>query len=255
MNIIILVLELLTLLAFGILFIKFRALVSDLKGQRPTDANYVVERLSQHTAEIVNANALAALNLRFPVFFGGPSVDATHARILIQQLVYRTPNTIAELGSGTSTILIAKAMQLLGSTEHLHVSIDHELRYLDVTKKYAKLNGVFDSIKFAHCPLRSLDIEQGEWYSNVPEALEGRKIDLLIIDGPPAYESGKQRARGPALHVLFPHLAEDCTILLDDANRPGERQIVEQWLVKYPQLKIRRIDDGKGIAILQLGEG
>ena len=59
--------------------------------------------------------------------------------------------------------------------------------------------------------------------------LPDREIDLLLVDGPPGYGEGMERSRYPALPALEPRLAPGAMVVLDDASRPGEREIIERW--------------------------
>ena len=238
-------------LGIGAIYFKLRRL-NERISILPIITDYSkADFVEEKTSEIENTIALTALNLKFPIFLGGPSIDGIHARLLIQQLLSNTPRTIVELGSGSSTVLIARTMQLLGSKDHFHVSVDHDLHYLEISRRYAILNQVADNIKFAHCPLKRIDSLNKAWYADIPSTLEGRKIELLIIDGPPAYKEGQEEARSPALEVLYSHLAEKCTIILDDANRQGEREIANQWVQRYPEFRLTRTTQGKGVVVLE----
>jgi predicted O-methyltransferase YrrM len=238
------------LAGIALLFYKLRNLGKALSHQTAKIDRHIDAALKDKVSEIENTIAIGALGLRFPIFFGGASIDGFHARYLIQHLVASPPKFIMELGSGSSTILLAHTMKLLAADEYKHVSIDHESYFLEITKRYAALNGVADAVEFVHCPLEKAGPSGEEWYAHVPETLGGKKIDLLIIDGPPAYGKGLELARAPALDILYPHLAERCTIVLDDANRPGETQVAEQWIKKYPDLRMTKLPQGKGLAIL-----
>jgi hypothetical protein len=55
------------------------------------------------------------------------------------------------------------------------------------------------------------------------------QVDLLIVDGPPAHEPGHGRRRAPALAAFGPLLPETATVILDDVNRPGERDVLTAW--------------------------
>lgn len=44
------------------------------------------------------------------------------------------------------------------------------------------------------------------------------------------YGSGRRRT----LHDLWPHLADQAEVWLDDADRPRERQSVAEWSSTYP---------------------
>ena len=72
---------------------------------------------------------------------------------------------------------------------------------------------------------------------------------MLVVDGPPADES--PLARFPTGPILFPGISEGGVVFLDDANRAGERLIVERWLGFFPTLHVERLNCEKGCAMLQ----
>ena len=212
----------------------------------------VLSRLDERSLEIQTAGALAHLRFRFPVFLGGPSIDAYHARQLLFVLQERKPRTILELGSGASTVIVARALQVLGCPPDLHIAVDHDVRFLRNTVQLARANGVDRLVRFEHCPLAPLPGYPLPWYANVSEAIGRSRIDLVIVDGPPASEPGTERSREPALPMVRKFLAEDAVVILDDANRAGEGQILESWLRDYPEFSVTRIREGKGVAVLTL---
>ena len=205
------------------------------------------------TAEGVNASCINALGFRFPVFMGGPSIDTHHARNLVFLLQERRPRTILELGSGSSTIIIARTLQLMGASPDLHISVDHDARFLGNTQELARLNGVAELVQFEHCPLSAVDGFPTPWYSRIVELAKSSRFDFVLVDGPPAYAKGEDRAREPALTMLRPYLSENAILILDDANRPGEQDVVTAWLDRYPEFNLYEAKEGKGIAILSLG--
>jgi predicted O-methyltransferase YrrM len=67
------------------------------------------------------------------------------------------------------------------------------------------------------------------WYAadalrSVPE-----RIDVLLVDGPPAFEPGTGLSRYPALPLLEERLAEGAVVMLDDIDRDGEQQVLDAW--------------------------
>ena len=244
-------LQILCLVAVSYAIWKVQALSARIQSLKTHNDRMIENSVQEIVEELQNVGSLSALNLRFPVFYGGPSIDGTHGRLLVQQLISRRPKTIVEIGSGTSTIVIARVMQILGIEDLHHVSIDHEEYFLEISKRYAEANEVASRIKFSHCPL-GLDEKTGlSWYSGVEKVVGSRAIELLVIDGPPAYEQGKETAREPALDILYRHLATNCVVILDDANRPGERSVVSNWMARYPEFRLRRIESGKGMVVLE----
>ena len=72
-----------------------------------------------------------------------------------------------------------------------------------------------------------------------PEALSGllsadanflRRISLVICDGPPSSTRGGRFGLVP---VLRENLAPGFRILLDDARRPGEREVLRRWASEF----------------------
>lgn len=75
---------------------------------------------------------------------------------------------------------------------------------------------------------------------------------MLVIDGPPWFVS--PLARYPAGPALFPKLAREGLILLDDAARDDESRIMERWRAEWPRLGCVRYDTEKGTALMQFHE-
>jgi hypothetical protein len=69
------------------------------------------------------------------------------------------------------------------------------------------------------------------WYDDkiLESGCEGIKFDMVIVDGPKAYENGKGLIRYHALHFLQNKLNDSNVIFLDDANRQGEKLIIKKW--------------------------
>jgi hypothetical protein len=140
----------------------------------------------------------------------------------------------------------------MGASPDVHISVDHEARFLRNTKELARLNGVGELVQFEHCPLQPVDGFPNPWYSRIPELVGSIKFDFVLVDGPPAYAEGEGRNREPALTALRPYLAENAVIVLDDANRPGEQDVLRAWLEKYPEFHLYHATEGKGVAIFTL---
>jgi predicted O-methyltransferase YrrM len=252
---------LLTLLVLIWMAWKLRARFLHLDGQlaalsaefRKMIDNRVVDRIAEVSVEVQNASALRQLDFKSPLFLGGWSIDSFLGRTIFDSVLVDRPNCIVELGSGSSTLLIARCLSLIGHGDAEHIAVDHEETYLEQTRSYLALNGLEQHVKLWLCPLSRDDVTGKLWYSGLTQRLEGHKIDLLLIDGPPG--TTQEDSRYPALPVLMPFLSDRCTIMLDDARRPAERSIVEQWAAKFPDFDVRFLRDGHGVAILRRRAG
>jgi Methyltransferase domain len=146
---------------------------------------------------------------------------------------------VVELGSGVSTIVLARAARELEA--HL-VSIEHDREWA------ARIRAVLgrerlSAAEVIHVPIAPLDTRivgeplsapgfraPQDWYEAV--ALRDacpREIELLVVDGPPAADSPDVLTRSPAVPALGDRLADGCTVALDDVFRRGERRIAELW--------------------------
>ena len=71
------------------------------------------------------------------------------------------------------------------------------------------------------------------WYAQRALPSLPPRIDLLLVDGPPAFEPHIELSRYPALPALAERLAPDATVILDDIDRPGELRILKTWERDY----------------------
>jgi predicted O-methyltransferase YrrM len=149
------------------------------------------------------------------------------------------PEVVVECGSGASTVLLAK-LQRQRYRGRL-ISLEHDERFAARTRGMLDMNGLDDVVTV--CPLGPNG--QWQWYTLRPEI---RKIDMLIVDGPPARTAWL--ARYPALPLLRERLSDDAVIVLDDVHRHDERVILRRWLSEYPEYTATVVEHTKGAAAL-----
>jgi len=143
-------------------------------------------------------------------------------------LVTRPEVSLAlECGSGTSTLFLARALQLKGSGRL--IALEHMEEFLEPTIEALKRHGLDDVAEVRHAPLSEVEIDGDTylWY-DPSSILDLSDIDLLIVDGPPG--STGTRARFPAYPLLNERLALSALILVDDLQRSDERAVVDAWL-------------------------
>lgn len=210
--------------------------------------------ISGASESIVNAVYLNSSKFKFPVPLGGPSIDADHTRLLTFLLQLKKPKKILELGSGSSTVLIARLLRDLGAPPDSHVAVDHEPVFLNLTRELCTVNGVEEGIHFEYCPLAEVQGHSLKWYQISQNIKDRGPFDLILVDGPPAYTEQTQIARHPALPELVDYLSTDGVLLLDDANRDGERQVQSRWRDRFPELKFHHSESGKGVLMVSRKE-
>lgn len=158
----------------------------------------------------------------------------------------RNPITVLECSSGVSTLVVARCLQINGKG---HVfSLEHDPKYALITRKQLDKYNLAEWATVLDAPLETAHTET-PWYreESIPPGLE--PIDMLIIDGPPAAVA--PLARFPALPRLLSRMATTALILMDDAKRDDETEIVKRWLLMFPTLLHRDGYCEKGCALLE----
>ncbi len=160
---------------------------------------------------------------------------------IVDEIEALRPQHVVELGSGATSLVIAKALSMSGGGR-LHSYDQHEPF---VTEMRHWLEGNALSAEFHHAPLTQRDpFWPGLWYDL---CLVPQVIDLLVIDGPPW--AVHPFARGIA-ERLFERLSPGGVILLDDAARPGERIVARRWARKWKDFEFSYEGGGsKGLLV------
>jgi hypothetical protein len=85
-------------------------------------------------------------------------------------------------------------------------------------------------------------------------ALRATPIDLLLVDGPPAYAAGRGLARYPACPSCGTGSPPGATVVLDDVERPGEQEVLRRW-ERETGLDFDRRAGRAGVAVARAGGG
>ena len=158
------------------------------------------------------------------------------------------PRTVVEFGSGASTLVMAYALEQVGQGRIL--SLDHDAAYGAKTNATLAKHGLTAFAEVHHAPLTAVDLPDGTWQWYDPATFDGAdEVDLVVIDGPPV--KTQRLARYPALPLLADRLSDRAVLVLDDAARDDEQQIVDRWCAAFPGFVREFTDEAKGIAVLR----
>jgi predicted O-methyltransferase YrrM len=136
----------------------------------------------------------------------------------IVRCAWQTRGAVLECGSGLSTLLLGVVAERTGARVW---SLEHDGAWAE------RVRGALSRHKLRSAEVRCADLRSfGDytWYS-ATDALP-RHIGLVVCDGPPGDTPG---GRYGLLPLMREHLAPGCVILLDDAGRPGEQEVLERW--------------------------
>lgn len=149
------------------------------------------------------------------------------------------PGLVVELGSGVSTLVAAKA----GARKVVSIDNSDEFggKTISLLKDH-KVRGV--DVRIA--PLQPY-ANGFTWY-DTSMIKDLKKIDLLIIDGPPG--SKNPEARYPALAEFKDKLSSKAVIIIDDVHREGERKLAEDLAKGMPNHQLVILDHEKGTAVI-----
>jgi predicted O-methyltransferase YrrM len=163
---------------------------------------------------------------------GDFALNPTDLLELLHLIRTRQPRLVLELGSGTSSVWIAYALEKSGGRL---VSLDHDGGYAARTRSALAAHGLSPIAEVRDAPLTPAGIDGRDypWYD--PEALADlHDIDFVLIDGPPAATGAD--ARYPAMHMIEKRLADRATIVFDDAGRADEQAAMTAWTERFTGL-------------------
>lgn len=151
------------------------------------------------------------------------------------------PKVILDLGSGVSTLVLAKS-----SPGAKVFSIDHLPEFASKTRSLLADHQI-TNVDLRVAPL-SPHPTGSDWYDR-SALLDIDQIDLLFIDGPPG--SKDEKARHPVLAQCLSKLSPKAVIVIDDAAREGERALAEMFLQALPGYELEFLNHEKGTAVLR----
>jgi predicted O-methyltransferase YrrM len=130
-----------------------------------------------------------------------------------------SPGPILECGSGLSSLVLGIAAQRSGQRVQ---SLEDDPFWVSVVRS-ALARFDIDTVEVCASPLRNYGDFQ--WY-DPPRHKLSTDFALVVCDGPQGTTPG---GRYGLLPVLGQHLRSGCVILLDDATRAGEQEVLARW--------------------------
>lgn len=157
----------------------------------------------------------------------------------LNEVVVNERRQIVELGGGVSTFYLCRLLAHSNESRvgHLH-TVEHDGDWAEWLERKLEAEGLDEVSTVIHAPLVS-----NGWY-DADKLRYLRDIDLLLVDGPPAFAEGLEHARYPAIPFFIKALAPNWTIILDDIDRRGEQEILQQWEAELGVRFERRLTRG-----------
>lgn len=173
----------------------------------------------------------------------GFSIRPDLAIELIDVISRTQPAVVVELGSGSSTVIVAYALERHGGRV---VSFEHQAAYAAASRALLEAHGFSpDQAEVRLAPLHDVVIgdETWPWY-DIGDPREIGPIDLLIVDGPPG--PLHPLIRYPALPVLHDAIRPGGVVVVDDGRRDDEREMVRRWQAELPTWSVEPLGVQQG---------
>lgn len=164
---------------------------------------------------------------------------------ILGDLQLRKNPTVIEFGCGQSTVILASMLKL--RTGGRLISVEHDRDYARDIQHQVMALGLAEVVEFRFCPLNNSPAMPvgAPAQSYDLETCKPQTLDLALVDGPPvAY--GEQTRYVPMKWALD-NLAPGGTTYLDDADRPGEKCIVDVLKKEFPRLVFSELNTEKGL--------
>lgn len=183
---------------------------------------------------MVERMRLVELGLPWSTWAAAPGTVAA----VVNAVLASPGRRLLEFGPGLSTIAVGLAADVAG--------VDVELFGIEQDREWA--DAVVDALpdsphvsaSLVLAPLVAAEADAApfplnRWHDRDALREVQGPFDVVLVDGPTAFRPEWQYDRWPALDFIQPLLAEGATIVLDDANREGERAIGRDWLARLGQ--------------------
>jgi len=195
---------------------------------------YLVETEEEIRREVLAAQYLSPLAGNYYLPWSRAALAPSAIATILNDIIINQRKVIFEFGGGISTIYIAR---LLAQRETGKlVTIDHDMDWLRTLQGILETEKISSRVSLVLAPLTDVKypidkkLSTSQWYAEEPitASLGDERIDLLVVDGPNP-TADNLFSRYPAMPVLFGRMASSYMVVLDDAGREGERQIIRVW--------------------------
>jgi len=167
--------------------------------------------------------------------FTSSSLKMKPLACVINNIVVHNRKSILEMGSGISTIIIARLFKLNEINGHI-LSIDENYEWQKIISNFIKEEKLEQYVTFINAPVeKTKNLENSYGYNKVvvKNALQEKYFDLILIDGPSAWSSSNIMSRASNFELFENNLQENFTIFIDNADRSGEKKLGKYITSKF----------------------
>lgn len=165
---------------------------------------------------------------------GGWSIGPDTARVLATLFDAVRPRLVLEFGSGSSTVLFAALCARMDEGARV-VSLDETETFATRTRGMLNALGLSQRATIVVAPVvrRTIGDWTGRMYrpseAAMRHALDGRRADLVFVDGPANWLGKRGDCRFGTLPAARAWANDGAVFAADDALRPRDLEIVRRW--------------------------
>lgn len=202
-------------------------------------------------------NPWLATELQF-VELGHWGMTADTLDLLESQIIKFKPSCVLELGSGASTVCLARYMkeQRSDGGGTALISFEEDESYAAESNRQLEKRGLDDIAQVYYVPVKAQPLYGAtvQCYdftcAAATAALQGRSIEFLLVDGP----KGRNLRRYATLPLLAEALSIPCQIYLDDGYRDDELTAAKLWRTRHGATIQGLYPVGKGLIHAELAQ-
>jgi hypothetical protein len=184
----------------------------------------------------------------------GWHLRADAMRVLAGIVAETQPKLVLELGSGSSTVLLAGQCARLNNGSRV-VSVEESPLFAANTKRLLRRHGLLDRVSVVVAPVVRTRV--GDWRgycydiseSAMSSAIAGERAGLVLIDGPMSAWTMRGDCRYATLPLIRRWLDDRALVIVDDADRRRERKIIERWTAERLFQPLRSYAVGGGLGV------
>lgn len=156
------------------------------------------------------------------------------------------PQMVLDIGLGVSTKLISQYFVFKCNKDAKHIIIEHDEAWIEFYMKKNILSP-YSTICLQSLIYKNMGKEKYPAYEDIGKDIENKKFNVISIDAP---YGGDNYSRRDILDFLPEVLADSFVIVIDDAQRKGEKrtisdikEILEKYKIQYVCKNYRGLDD------------
>lgn len=150
------------------------------------------------------------------------AVGYNYLYVMTRVLDNMKPDAVLDIGLGISSTLISSYFS--ANIKGTHTIIEQDKDWVEFYLKSNKLSSSSE-ISILQCVEKEYKNNKYYAYSGLKEIIDGRKYSVISVDAP---WGSKHNSRRDIVEFLPDLLEEEFVIIMDDTNRPGELETVEE---------------------------